>query len=67
MSVENDEIYRMFNGFKEGLEEVKKQLKESIKEGQKDHKEIHTMLKGLCDRMLNTENTIDNHLLNSEK
>lgn len=55
MSMDNEEIKRMFNGFKEKIDELKVQLKESIDEGKKDHKEIRDGISDLCDRMTKQE------------
>jgi len=67
MVMDNEEIKRMFTGFKEDIIELKDQLKDSIDEGKKEHKEIKEGLGDLCDRMKDAENTIDNHLINTAK
>lgn len=60
MSLDNEEIKIMF-------EKLQKFVEKNTEEGKREHKEIREWLRKLCDRMTSNENTIDNHLLNTEK
>lgn len=60
MSMDNEEIKKMFDKLQEHVEN-------NIEEGKKDHREIRDWIRKLCDRMTSTENTMDNHLINSAK
>lgn len=58
--LDNEEIKIMFDDLKQHVEK-------NIDEGRKEHKEIKEALRKLCDRMTSNENTVDNHLINSER
>ena len=58
--MDNKEIKEMFD-------KLQVYIEKNLEESKKEHKEIREGIKNLCDRMTNTENTIDNHLINSEK
>ena len=60
MVMDNKEIKEMFDKLQAFVEET-------IKEGKAEHKEIKELLQKLCDRLTNTKNTLDNHLVNTEK
>ena len=58
--MDNEEIKQMFDKLQLFVEK-------NIEEGKKEHKEIQDWLKKLCDRVTSTENTVDNHLVNTAK
>jgi len=58
--MDNEEIKEMFD-------ELKQYVEKNIDASQLEHKEIRGWLQKLCDRMTSTENTMDNHLINSAK
>lgn len=60
MSLDNEEIKKMF-------EKLQAFVEKNTEEGKLEHKEIKDWLRKLCDRMTSNENTVDNHLVNTEK
>jgi len=64
MSMDNEEIKELFG-------KLESKFEKNIDEGRAEHKEIREDLqegmKDLGDRMINVENSIDSHILTSDK